>query len=130
MHDYGDVYRKLTTALATIIFMKKDGSVRVMLGTRSLEIAAIIHGFQGTALGGIDNRCNIRNGNVGVIDMILGEARSFSIDRLIAIEFYENVTTREDYDAEYLKYKAFKASYEASQVENKTELQELMDTFK
>ena len=58
-YNYAEVFSKLTYELAFIVFLKKDGTVRLMLGTRNLNTVSLEYGFQGKALGGHDNRCNI-----------------------------------------------------------------------
>ena len=111
---YAEVFSKLTYETAAIVFLKKDGTVRLMLGTRNLNTVSILYGFKGQELGGRDNRCNINNGNVAVFDMILGEARQFSIDRLLSIQFAGVISTKEEYDAVLDKFVKFKEDYEAS----------------
>lgn len=114
MHKYVDVYRELTYNTAILIFMKKNGDIRTMLGTRNLKTVEIRYGFQGQALGGHDNRCNINNGNIAVFDLILGEARSFNIERLIEIESVGEITNKEDLDKAADQYEEFKKKYEES----------------
>lgn len=109
---YPEIFSKLTYETAIIIFVKKNGEVRLMLGTRNLNTVSLIYGFQGNVLGGHDNRCNINNGNVAVFDMIAGDARSFSVNRLVSIEFCGMINTKEEYDALLQKYVAFKSEYE------------------
>ena len=87
MYSYPEVFSKLTYETALVTFLKKDGTIRVMLCTRNLDTISIKYGFQGAALGGHDNRCNINNGNLAVYDLILGDARSFNIDRLVDIQY-------------------------------------------
>ena len=123
-YNYAEVFSKLTYELAFIVFLKKDGTVRLMLGTRNLNTVSLEYGFQGKALGGHDNRCNINNGNVAVFDMVLGEARSFSIDRLVDIQYHGIVSTKEELDRIAQKFLEFKEEYE------KTKPMELsMDMF-
>lgn len=123
-YNYAEVFSKLTYELAFIVFLKKDGTVRLMLGTRNLNTVSLEYGFQGKALGGHDNRCNINNGNVAVFDMVLGEARSFSIDRLVDIQYHGVVSTKEELDRIAQKFLEFKEEYE------KTKPMELsMDMF-
>ena len=123
-YNYAEVFSKLTYELAFIVFLKKDGTVRLMLGTRNLNTVSLEYGFQGKALGGHDNRCNINNGNVAVFDMVLGEARSFSIDRLVDIQYHGVVSTKEELDIVAQKFLEFKEEYE------KTKPMELsMDMF-
>ena len=92
---YPEVYSRLCYETAFVVFLKKDGTIRLMLCTRNLNTVALQYGFQGKALGGHDNRCNINNGNIAVFDLALGEARSFNIDRLVKIEFKGIVSTAE-----------------------------------
>ena len=113
--NYAEVFSKLTYETATVIFMKKGGDIRIMLATRNLHTIELDHGFQGRALGGHDNRCNIKNGNMAIFDLILGEARSFSIDRLVSIEYYGVITNREELETIAQKYLAFKKDYESTQ---------------
>lgn len=112
MFNYAEVYGKLTYETASLIFFKKDGSIRIMLATRNLHTVELEYGFQGQILGGHDTRCNINNGNIAIYDMLLGDARSFNIDRLVDIEYYGVISTKEELDAAVKKYQAFKTSYE------------------
>lgn len=113
--NYPEVFSKLTYETAFIVFFKKDGTVRLMLGTRNLNTVALEYGFQGRELGGHDNRCNINNGNIAVYDLVLGEARSFSIDRLVNIEYKGIITSKEQLDAVATEFLNFKEEYEKTQ---------------
>ena len=114
MFKYTDVYSKLTYETALVTFLKKDGTIRVMLCTRNLDTAALKYGFMGAILGGHDNRCNVKNGNIAVIDLELGDARSFSIDRVIDIQYSGVVDTVEQLDKCIDSYKEFRQKYEES----------------
>ena len=109
---YAEVFSRLTFETAFIIFLKKDGTVRLMLGTRNLHTVELLYGFQGRELGGHDNRCSINNGNVAVFDLILGEARSFNIDRLVDIEFHGVVNNKEGLDSLIEKFSTFRKEYD------------------
>lgn len=109
---YPEVFSRLTYETAAIVFLKKDGTVRIMLGTRNMETISLIHGFQGQKLGGHDNRCNINNGNLAVFDMIIGDARSFNIDRLLDIQFAGIINKREQYDNVLQNFVKYKEDYE------------------
>jgi hypothetical protein len=98
-----------------LTFLKKDGTVRIMLGTRNLNTISILYGFQGGILGGHDKRCNINNGNLAVYDLVIGDARSFSIDRLLDIQWAGIVESKEQYDIVFDKYMEYKKNYEESQ---------------
>ena len=112
---YPEVFSKLTDETAYLIFLKKDGSIRLMLATRNLSTVALRWGFQGKALGGHDNRCNINNGNVAVFDLLLGDARSFSIDRLVSIEYMGIVDSIERLNEVADSFLKFKEEYEKTQ---------------
>lgn len=110
--QYTEVFSKLTYELATIIFLKKNGEVRLMLGTRNLNTINLIYGFQNQVLGGHDNRCNKDNGNLAVYDMIVGDARAFNINRLIDINFMGVISTKQEYDAALAEFVRFRDEYE------------------
>lgn len=112
---YPEVYSRLCYETAFVVFLKKDGTIRLMLCTRNLNTVLLQYGFQGKALGGHDNRCNISNGNIAVFDLALGEARSFNIDRLVKIEFKGIVSTAEQLEGVTGEFLEFKAEYEKSQ---------------
>jgi len=111
---YTDVYSKLTCELATLIFFKRDGSVRLMLGTRNSDIIGLMHGFPGEELSKVDARSNVNNGNIGILDMIIGEGRSFNIDRLVSINYHGVINTEEELEEVIKQFKQFKSSYEAT----------------
>lgn len=115
---YPEVYSRLNFETAVITFFKKDGQIRVMLGTRNLSTVSLKYGFQGTSLGGHDKRCNINNGNVAVFDMVLGEARSFNIDRLIDIQFAGVISTEADYENVLKNYIKYQTEYEKNNPKN------------
>ena len=114
-YSYPEVFSRLTYETAFLIFMKKNGEVRLMLATRNLGTIGIQYGFQGKALGGHDNRCNINNGNVAVFDLILGEARSFHIDRLIDIQYQGIINDNNELESVAEKFNTFKSEYEKTQ---------------
>ena len=124
MVSYPEVFSKLTYETALVTFLKKDGTVRNMLCTRNLDTVSLKFGFQGAALGGHDNRCNIKNGNIAAFDLVLGEARSFNIDRVLSIQYSGIVTTNEQLDKCIEAYVEFSRQYEST---HSMSLQ--MDTF-
>lgn len=111
---YPEVFSKLNYETAVITFLKKNGEVRIMLGTRNLNTISLIHGFQGQVLGGHDNRCNINNGNLAVYDMVIGDARCFHIDRLLDIQYAGIITTEEEYHKVLDGFVKYKEEYEKS----------------
>lgn len=98
MYDYSKIYLELQTTVGLFIFFKKNGELRVMLGTRSLDIARIQYGWISGELGKMDNRCNISNGNLGLIDLSIGEGRCFNINRLSYYKNLGTVSTEEEYN--------------------------------
>ena len=112
--QYSDVFSRLTYETAILVFMKKNGEIRLMLGTRNLNTVSLRYGFQGNVLGGHDNRCNIKNGNIAVYDLLLGDARSFHIDRLVSIEYLGQIDSMEKLEDAAGKFLEFKEKYEAS----------------
>jgi hypothetical protein len=97
-YSYTELYKKLTYEAMVIIFLKKDGTVRVMLGTRNLDIAKVKFGWINSELSKMDKRCSVDNGNVGIIDLILGEGRCFNVNRLIWVKSLGVVTDEAQYD--------------------------------
>jgi len=83
-----------------------------MLATRNISTAAIHYGFLGYALSAHDNRCNIKNGSISVIDLILGEVRAFNINRLISFESHGVINTKEKLEEVMEQFLRFKEEYE------------------
>lgn len=82
-YRYEDVFTLLDNGAAILIFLKANGDVRVMLGTRSLSIASLVMPNPGFMLQSHDKRCNRGNGNISLIDLEISEPRSFNIERLV-----------------------------------------------
>lgn len=82
---YEDVFTLLDSGAAILVFLKANGDVRVMLGTRSLAIASKFIQNPGYLLQSHDKRCNRSNGNIALLDLEISEPRSFKIDRLVYI---------------------------------------------
>lgn len=121
---YPELYCRLGIETAIVTFLKKDGTIRNMLCTRNVNTASIQFGYVGNLLGAHDKRCNINNGNLAVIDLVIGESRSFSIDRVISTEFLGEITTKEQFDNAMATYINFKQQYEANMPKSLD-----MDTF-
>lgn len=113
MFDYADVFRRLSFDTAIITFLKKDGTVRIMLATRNLDTVAIENGYQGNRLGAHDNRCNIKNGNLAVFDLILGDTRAFNISRVLDIIYCGKIDYKEQLDVVIKSYKEYNDAYMA-----------------
>lgn len=108
METYPELYSRLSYETAIVNFIKKDGTFRTMLCTRNLNSISLKYGFKGRELGGHDNRCNINNGNLAVFDLIIGEARSFNIDRCSGVQFLGVITTIEDMEHAFSVYSEYK----------------------
>lgn len=111
MFNYAEVFSKLTYETAIITFLKKDGTVRIMLATRNLDTVALENGYQGNRLGGHDNRCNIKNGNLAVFDLVLGDTRAFNIERVLDIRYCGVVSFKEQLDQIMAGYKQYSDAY-------------------
>lgn len=105
---YAEMFQKLSYETAIVTFIKRDGSLRFMLCTRNLKTVAIRYGFQGNKLGAHDRRCSIKNGNVAVMDIMLGDSRSFSMDRLCETVFLGEITTEEELNKAIDQYTEYK----------------------
>lgn len=110
--NYPEVYSKLLYETALIVFLKKNGEVRIMLGTRNLNTANIYFGWLGDKLNMQDGRCNISNGNIALIDLIIGDGRSFNVERVLDIQYAGVVTTKEQLDNVVKQFVEFKEKYE------------------
>jgi hypothetical protein len=110
--NYSEVYSKLLYETALVVFLKKNGEVRIMLGTRNLKTAELYFGWLGSKLNMQDGRCNINNGNIAVIDLIIGDGRSFNIDRILDIQYAGMITTKEQLDEVVRQFVEFKEQYE------------------
>ena len=112
--NYPEVYSRLLYETALIVFLKKNGEVRIMLGTRNLNTANIYFGWLGDKLNMQDGRCNINNGNIALIDLIIGDGRSFNVERVLDIQYAGVVTTKEQLDNVVKQFVEFKEKYEKS----------------
>lgn len=86
-YNYLDVIQRLCSETAVVVFMKRNGELRAMLCTRNIFTLRMFGDFLGLSLTRHDGRCNIKNGNISVIDLEISEARSFGIDRVLHIEW-------------------------------------------
>lgn len=116
---YEDIYCRLMSEVAQLIFMKSDGSIRVMLATRSVGIASLYgydRGYMVASLNGHDRRSNKGNGNIGVIDLMIGESRSFNVSRLISITWCGEINSKDDADRIYKEHKEFLKVYDSNRL--------------
>ena len=110
--SYGELFMRLGYEAAIVQFLKKNGELRLMLATRNVEALRNTFGFVGSALAGHDKRCNIKNGNIAVIDMELGESRSFSIDRVVYLEYLGEIGTIDKLDDVYRQFSTARKKFD------------------
>lgn len=91
-------------AIYTVVvkFKKKDGKTRVLMGTRNkVTVMQLCNKDLSGMLAGFDKRSNIGNYNIPVVDLALGEVRTFCIDRLEAYQvlgFINNTNSEAAFD--------------------------------
>lgn len=84
-YKYSDLYNFLSEHTVLVVFLKKDGHPRCMLCTRCSATMRLCYEDRIPAFKGHDKRCSIDNGNIGVLDLMIGEPRSFNVDRILNI---------------------------------------------
>lgn len=109
---YGEAYGRLSAEIATIIFIKRDGTIRSMLATRNLQVVRLLFEGIGNILLGHDKRCNIGNGNLAVVDLLLGEPRQFNIERIVSITWHGEANTLNDIQRIVEEHTRFKQAYD------------------
>lgn len=113
--DYAEIYGRLNFETAIIVFLKKSGDIRTMLATRCTSTIDLNNGDRGVTFGGYDKRCTINNGNIAVIDLVIGEARQFNVERLLKVQFIGEIKTQEQMDNAMEQFYVFKSHYEKSE---------------
>lgn len=84
---YAQMLECVGTYTVVVEFKKKDGTTRVLMGTRNkVTVMQLCNKDLSGMLAGFDKRCNIGNYNIPVVDLALGEVRTFCIDRLEAYQ--------------------------------------------
>lgn len=101
---YGQMLEALDSVTILIKFEKVNGEKRVMLCTRNkMTIQQLCQKDFSGMLAGMGKRCNIGNHNIPVVDLVLGEARTFSVARLEAYQVL-GVITSENAEAAFTYY--------------------------
>ena len=96
---YRSIFSDLEDSVNILIFFKKDGTLRIMLATRDILTAGLCLGDSlAGKLNSHSNRCNINNNNIAVIDLLVGDVRSFNVDRLIRHVYLGQCATMEQFD--------------------------------
>ena len=112
--NYRELHSLLGQSTMIITFYKANGEIRPMLCTRNINTAAIGYGYLGNRLSSFSRRCNENNRNIGVIDLIIGDARCFKMDRLIDANDLGVISTQEQLDKAVEMFKQYVDSYKAS----------------
>lgn len=136
--NYRELHSRLGQSTMIITFYKANGDIRPMLCTRNINTAAISYGYLGNRLSSFSRKCNENNRNIGVIDLIIGDARCFKMDRLVDAHDLGEITTPEQFDAAVEKFKEYVENYKActagtglfDNIEVKTELGSGSDSAK
>ena len=103
---YSELYSRLTVETAIVTFTKKDDSFRIMLATRNMGTWQML-----------DSCCNITNKNLAVMDLEIGEPRSFSTTRLINVEFLGEIDTPEKLEKAFVRFEQAREEFMA-EIEN------------
>ena len=96
---YIEVYNRLNTGVAVVVFFKANGDLRVMLATRNMMFITMAGATDALALlASRERKCTIDNLSIAVVDVVLGEVRAFKVGRLIAF-CGVTIRTQEDLEA-------------------------------
>lgn len=112
--NYRELHSMLGQSTMIITFYKANGEIRPMLCTRNINTAAISYGYLGNRLSSFSRRCSEYNRNIGVIDLIIGDARCFKMDRLIDAHDLGVISTQEQLDKAVDQFKQYVDNYKAS----------------
>ena len=122
-YNYCDVFNSLEYKTGVAVFMKKNGDMRVMLATRNVDtIEKLGIGNMYGKMLSYSNRCNQGNGNIPVMDIILADARTINVDRLLEFEPIGVINTQEDLNNACGVYKKYVSAYKPDRVNNIEEL--------
>ena len=87
--DYNQLKCYLECYTGVFLFVKKDGSQRVMLATRNKSTIQSLTGLiSGGILAGHDKRNSSKTNTISVIDLVLAEPRAIPADRLLGVYWF------------------------------------------
>lgn len=109
---YKQIVRKITESTCIIIFFKKNGDLRCMLGTRNTAMAADIAGFFSSKIQEYDNRHTEKTGSIAVIDLEKKEMRAFRIEYVVEIIDLGDIRDDGVYDGAMADIYNYRAKYE------------------
>ena len=112
---YNKIFNMLNFNVCCVIFFKRNGELRFLFGTRDTDVIRMGKDVEDKIkmMNHYDTKCNISSGTISVFDIVLGEVRSFQIDRLIEIINFGEVKSIEKLGEVYKKYKSLKEGYES-----------------
>ena len=109
--NYTEVLNRLRVETAIVAFYKKNGNFRTMIATRNIGTAAIGNGYMGDALGRHSSRCNASNGNIAIVDLAIGETRSFNTERIVDLVWLGEITTPEELEKALINFRTYTDNY-------------------
>lgn len=124
-YSYEQLFTWLSYNTAMVIFFKKNGELRCMLSTRCIETMKLCYEDKVLAFKGHDKRCSIENGNIGVMDLLKGEPRSFNVERMLSIYDCGRITSWEQLSAVMENARLFSEEY-AKGLKNNNQIDEQM----
>jgi hypothetical protein len=84
---YAQLLEALDSVTILVKFIKVNGESRVLLGTRNKRtVQEICHTDLSGKLAGFDKKANIGNHNIPIVDLALGDVRTFCVERLEAYQ--------------------------------------------
>lgn len=110
-YSYSDLYMFMSTHTVLVVFLKKDGHPRCMLCTRSSATMRLCYEDRIPAFKGHDKRCSIDNGNLGVMDLMIGEPRSFNVNRICNIYDCGEINTFKELESKMEYTRSFEEEY-------------------
>lgn len=117
--DYPEVFSRLATEAAMVLFIKRDGKFRLMLATRNPRIPMFGGADHlGLALNAHDKKNSIQNGNISVIDLTIDDVRAFNINRVVKIQWLGTINTHEEYEKLMSEYLVYSKQYNESKPES------------
>ena len=121
---YSQMLQALGSVTILVKFVKKNGEMRVLLGTRNkMTVQEICNVDLSGMLAGFDKKANIGNHNIPVVDLALGEVRTFCVERLEAYQVL-GVITKDNSEAAFEYYNQILENVEKEvneNIENKKE---------
>lgn len=124
---YGEVFGRLITESAIIIFKKSDGTERLLFGTKNMDTVQMVitshnRDYMEKMLSGYSKRCSMGNGNIAVIDLPLNECRMFNVMRMKSIEWLGEIRTDNQLNEAIARYTQVKKEFDAEKDKGKQEL--------